>query len=74
MIDDTQTQVLDGGIYAVMFEGEALIKQLFKEAGGRIRLHSYNPNYPDRILSVEDRQNFRVVGRCIHRSGAGPAL
>jgi len=74
MIDTGKTAVRDGKVYVVVFEDEALVKQLFKQAGGILTLHSYNQSkYPDRVVKPSDDTNFHVVGEVVYRSGAGQA-
>lgn len=73
MIDTDKTEVRDGHIYAVCFEGESLVKQLFKQSGGLLTLHSYNPKYPDRLVQLTEETDFQVVGEIVYRSGAGQA-
>lgn len=73
MIDETKVFVRDGRIYAVYFEGEPLVKQVFKEAGGAFRLHSYNCRYPDRLVAADHLPSLQIVGEVIYRSGSGLA-
>lgn len=68
-IDITDVEPKDGKIYAVYFEGEAMLKQIFKEAGGRLILHSLNPKYRDKVVSEENGANFKVMGRQFWRAG-----
>lgn len=68
-IDLSQTEIIDGKIYAVYFAGEGMIKQLFKEADGSIVLHSLNPNYKDRVVNEKNGSNFKVMGRQFWRAG-----
>lgn len=68
-IDISQTEIIDGGIYAVYFEGEGMIKQIFKEEGGKLSLHSLNPKYRDREVSELNGLNFKVMGRQFWRAG-----
>lgn len=70
MIDVTSTRILDGERYAIYFEDEPLVKQIFKEAGGGLRLHSYNyAKYPDKLIAPDKLEYIRIVGRVIYRSG-----
>ncbi|MDR5800600.1 S24 family peptidase [Caballeronia sp. LZ001] len=71
MIDTTKTALRDGKIYAVYFEDEPLVKQIFKKPGGRIVLHSFNPAYPDILVEPRDMGSIHIVGECVYRSGAG---
>ncbi|WP_369065330.1 XRE family transcriptional regulator [Burkholderia gladioli] len=73
MICEAKTHVRDGQIYAVYFEDEPLVKQIFKEADGALRLHSYNPEFPDRIVTGEQLAGLQIVGEVVYRSGSGLA-
>lgn len=68
-IDLSDTTIRDGEFYAVYFEGEAMLKQIFKEDGGRIILHSLNPKYRDKVISDVNGSSFRVIGRQFYRAG-----
>lgn len=68
-IDTSDTEIKEGGIYAVYFEGEAMLKQIFKEEGGVIALHSLNSKYRDKIISDQNGASFRVIGRQFWRAG-----
>ncbi len=68
-IDISQTDIIDGQIYAVYFEGEGMIKQIFKEEGGKLILHSLNPKYRDREVTEQNGLNFKVMGRQFWRAG-----
>lgn len=71
MIDVTRRTVLDGKVYAICFEEEFFVKQLFKQTGGALTLHSYNPKYPDRIVPATEHTRFEILGQVIYRSGSG---
>lgn len=73
MVDSSKNSIRDGKIYAVHFEDEPLVKQIFKQAGGGITLHSYNSKYPDRQIGPEQMASLSIVGEVIYRSGSGPA-
>ncbi|WOE40100.1 XRE family transcriptional regulator [Acinetobacter chinensis] len=68
-IDLTDTEIKDGHFYAVYFEGEAMLKQIFKEEGGVLILHSLNPKYRDKSVSEVNGSSFRVIGRQFFRAG-----
>ncbi|MDC4974753.1 helix-turn-helix domain-containing protein [Acinetobacter baumannii] len=68
-IDLSQTEIIDGEIYAVYFEGEGMIKQIFKEQGGALILHSFNEKYRDRTITEQNGLNFKVMGRQVWRAG-----
>ncbi|MEN4919690.1 S24 family peptidase [Achromobacter spanius] len=71
MVDVTKTTVRDGVVYAVAFEHEGLVKQIFKQTGGGLILHSYNPRYPDRVVEAEELDRLIIIGEIKYRSGSG---
>lgn len=68
-IDLSDTEIKDGEFYAVYFEGEAMLKQILKEEGGKLILHSLNSKYRDKIISDSNGSSFRVIGRQFYRAG-----
>ena len=68
-VDFSSTEIRDGEIYAVYFEGEAMLKQIFKEEGGVLVLHSKNTKYPDKRVTEKNGSGFKVIGRQFWRSG-----
>ncbi|WP_205191562.1 LexA family transcriptional regulator [Burkholderia sp. LMG 13014] len=70
MVDMSKRDPRDGKIYAVLFEEEPLVKQIFRQPGGALMLHSFNPRYPDRILKLEHLEFLQIVGQCVYRSGS----
>lgn len=72
MVDTAKSHMRDGKIYAIYFEGEPLVKQIFKQAGGLICLHSINASkYPDKIVTPELMESVTIMGEVIYRSGSG---
>jgi transcriptional regulator with XRE-family HTH domain len=70
VVDVSKTTPREGKIYALVFEEELLIRQVLKEAGGTLRLHSFNPRYPDKVIAAEHASAVIFVGQCIYRAGA----
>ena len=68
-IDIGSTEVQDGGVYAILLDGDRMFKQVFREAGGALRLHSFNENYPDRLVTAENHDSLIIVGKQIYRAG-----
>lgn len=62
-------EIRDGQIYAILLDGDRMFKQIFREAGGALRLHSFNPAYPDKIVTAENHQSLIIVGRQEYRAG-----
>ena len=61
-IDISQTEVIDGEIYAVYFAGEGMIKQIFKEADGSLILHSLNENLETDVSPKRTVKTLRSWG------------
>lgn len=68
-INLASTEVQDGKIYAMLLDGDRMLKQVFREAGGALRLHSFNAAYPDRIVTAENHQSLIIVGEQVYRAG-----
>lgn len=71
LIDLSDTWIRDGEIYAILLNGELLIKRLEKlHEGVRIRSDNPHPQYqPPRELSGSEMEGFRVLGRKVWRAG-----
>lgn len=68
-INLASTEVQDGKIYAMLLDGDRMLKQVFREAGGALRLHSFNAAYPDRMVTAENHQSLIIVGEQVYRAG-----
>lgn len=71
MVDTARSHIRDGRVYAIYFEDEPLVKQIFKQAGGTIVLHSINGKYQDKIVTPELMEVVTIMGEVIYRSGSG---
>jgi len=65
-VDLSRPNILDGELYLLIFGGEVMIKQVFREVGESLKLHSYNESYPDRVVSKSD---LKIIGKVIYRAG-----
>ena len=65
-VDLSRPNILDGESYLLIFGGEVMIKQVFREVGESLKLHSYNKNYPDRVVS---KSELTIIGKVIYRAG-----
>lgn len=63
------TEVQDGKVYAILLDGDRMFKQIFREAGGALRLHSFNADYPDRLVTAENHNSLIIVGEQVYRAG-----
>lgn len=68
-IDLGSTEVHDGKVYAILLDGDRMFKQIFREAGGALRLHSFNADYPDRLVTAENHSSLIIVGEQVYRAG-----
>jgi phage repressor protein C with HTH and peptisase S24 domain len=71
VVDVSQTEVVDGNVYALWYEGGERVKRLFRLPGGGLRIKSDNPEYDTIDLTAEYSGQVRVIGRVVHRSGKG---
>ncbi|WP_105215804.1 S24 family peptidase [Pseudoalteromonas sp. T1lg22] len=63
-IDTGNTQIKDGDMYAIDWNGALYVKTLNRKPGGGLRIRSYNSDeYPDENLSSDEAQDVRVIGR-----------
>jgi repressor LexA len=58
---DAEREARDGEIAAVVFEGDATLKRVFKTAKG-LRLHAENPKIPDRFVRGNDQNAIQISG------------
>lgn len=56
-------------MYALFWDGDLLIKRIYKEGGGVLRLISDNPAYPNKIVNETNGESLVVIGRVVYRSG-----
>jgi hypothetical protein len=71
MVDTKKVVLREEKIYALWLEDEPLVKQVFKQPGGGLVLHSYNPAYPDKLIEADQLDRLKIFGQCVYRSGAG---
>ena len=62
-------ELRDGQVYALLLDGDRMFKQVFLEGGGKLRLHSFNDKYPDKIITADNYESLIVVGRQYFRAG-----
>lgn len=68
-IDISDTQPRDGEVYALFLDGDLMIKRVFREGGGVLRLASDNQNYKDKIVNDTNGDSLIIIGRVAYRSG-----
>lgn len=65
----TDREIKDGEFYAILLDGDRMIKQIFREAGGSYRLSSFNNAYPDKVVTPEHSESLIIAGRQVYRAG-----
>lgn len=68
-IDISDTEIRDGQVYALLLDGERMFKRVLREAGGALRLTSFNPSYPDKVITADNHESLMIVGRQVYRAG-----
>jgi phage repressor protein C with HTH and peptisase S24 domain len=68
MVETTQTQVIDGSIYAIQYGSEIRVRKLFSTLGSGLRVHCANPGFPDEVIDPA-MGSFKVLGRVVWRGG-----
>jgi phage repressor protein C with HTH and peptisase S24 domain len=71
LIDTSQTNVIDGKVYALWYDGGERVKRLFRLPGGGLRIKSDNPEHGSIELGPDYTGHVRILGRVVHRSGTG---
>jgi phage repressor protein C with HTH and peptisase S24 domain len=71
LIDTSQTNVVDGKVYALWYDGGERVKRLFRLPGGGLRIKSDNPEHGSIELGPDYSGHVRIIGRVVHRSGTG---
>ena len=63
-VDTSQTNVIDGKMYAINHDGMLRIKTLYKLPGGGLRLRSFNTDeWPDERYEGDDLKQITVIGK-----------
>lgn len=68
-IDISDTTPKENEVYALFLDGDLMIKRIFKEAGGVIRLSSDNKQYADKVVTPDNGDSLLIIGRVVYRSG-----
>lgn len=71
LVDTSQTDVSDGKVYALWYDGGERVKRLFRLPGGGLRIKSDNPEHGTIELGPDYSGHVRIIGRVVHRSGIG---
>ncbi|NPT36230.1 XRE family transcriptional regulator [Paraburkholderia xenovorans] len=74
MIDMSKTEPREGKVYLVLFEGDPIVRQISKQAGGALLLHAFNPRYADKVVPSEHIDSLTILGQCLYRAGPGLPL
>lgn len=71
LVDTSQTDIIDGKVYAIAYAHELRVKRLYKLPGGGVLIRSDNSaKYPEIKVEPSDAEHVRIVGRVVHFSGS----
>jgi phage repressor protein C with HTH and peptisase S24 domain len=72
LVNEEETSIVDGKLYAIRYGDELRVKYLRKLLDGTLVLHSVNPLYDDEKVSPElAQEHISIIGRVRDRSGTG---
>lgn len=71
VVDLSQTEVLDGKVYALWYNGGERVKRLYRLPGGGLRIASDNPHYQTIDVTSTDMEHVHIIGRVVHVAGEG---
>lgn len=72
VIDTSQTEIVDGKVYALWYDGGERVKRLYRLPGGGLVIRSDNESrHPPLTISAGDSTLVRIIGRVVHVSGEG---
>jgi phage repressor protein C with HTH and peptisase S24 domain len=63
-VDISQTNIIDGKMYAINHDGMLRVKTLYKLPGDGLRMRSFNiDEYPDERYEAEDMIHIKIIGK-----------
>ncbi|MDR3157411.1 MAG: helix-turn-helix domain-containing protein [Zoogloeaceae bacterium] len=72
LVDTSQTTVIDGKVFALVYADEVRVKRLYKRVDGGLMIVSDNErNYPKLEVPAEQMEHVKIIGRVIHVQGTG---
>lgn len=66
LVDSSSRRIHDGQLFVLRDQGSLLIKRLQPALGGRVRVISDNPRYPEQVV---DSPELDILGRVIWKGG-----
>ncbi len=67
LVNTADRRLVNGDVYAISADGEAMVKRLFKQLDGKIRVESDNKEYPPDYFTP-DREGV-ILGAVVWRAG-----
>ena len=66
LVDPTRTEICEGKIYVITYNGETYIKMIEKhEEDEIVLLKSINQKYRDKLIKEEEFENVKIEGRVV---------
>ena len=72
LVDKSASNVIDSETYLINYNGEFLVKRMYRLFSGEFRVVSDNPRYPDNFITNNNiaQNNLTIIGKVIWRGGA----
>ena len=70
LVNTDDKRIINQEVYAIRVQDELMVKRLFKQMDGRVRVISDNPDknsYPDDWLTPDS--GAEILGKVVHRAG-----
>lgn len=71
VVDTSQTEVVDGKVYGLWYDGGERVKRLHRLPGGGLRINSDNPEFAPIDLLPTQLEHVHIIGRVVHVAGEG---
>ncbi len=71
VVDLAQTDIIDGKVYALYYDGGERVKRLYRLPGGGLRIQSDNGKYAPIDIPADAREHIHIIGRVVHVAGEG---
>lgn len=70
-VNTADKTIINGKVYAFVYQGEYRVKRLRKLLNGGIVVMSDNPSWDPETISADSLENMYIVGRVVDKSGSG---
>lgn len=71
VVDTSRTDVVDGKVFALWYDGGERVKRLYRLPGGGLRIKSDNAEFAPIDLTQEHIGHVHIIGQVVHVAGEG---